>query len=646
MVLTGEPLRPGDPARLGPFSLISRIGAGGMGQVYLGRDPSGRFAAVKVAHSGLAADPSFRVRFAREIETAAAVNAPWTARVLDADPRARTPWLASEFVAGPGLDQVVEKSGPMAPRALGILAARLAQAVAGLHANGVVHRDLKPSNVLLADDGPRLIDFGIALIADATKITHTGGVVGTPAYMSPEQALGEDPGAASDVFSLASVIVFAATGLGPFGTSDSPVAMLIRVADAEPDLRRVPEPLRGALAPCFAKHPGARPSAAELAARLAPFDPAPAPQPVASTPAYRPRRPFPWLRLAISAVSVAVVVTLVLVLVRPWEATPPPGPTGTPVAEGTLPGQPVAPASPAKEIGAPLTIGESPEALAVSPDGTRVYTGNRDGVTIVDTTTGGLTNLALPGSVQDIAVHPDGSKAYISLLSGFVAVFDPATNATTNIGVQELPGAISITPDGKLVHVVNAMSNSVSVIDTATNAVVQTVAVDPSPQTAALTPDGTLLYIWSQESKRFSVLDTATQNIVGHVTADGSDGIVMAPDGKRAYAFGGLGDITVLDPTRIAVIGHINIPYDTGRIEGLTVSANSRYVFVGLQSDTGSLVRVLDAASTFTVEDAPISAEPGRLEATPDRLYVISTYNSETSEPGKTMLTLDIGGYR
>jgi hypothetical protein len=259
-----------DPTRLGPFRVLGRLGAGGMGQVYLGRDVSGRLAAIKVIHGNLTGDPEFRARFAREIALAQHVRSPWTAAVLGADPNAASPWLATEYIAGPPLDDVVATTGPLPEHTVHALAVHLANALAAMHAKGVVHRDIKPSNVLLAGDGPRLIDFGIARAIDSTKITHTGHVIGTPAYMSPEQALCGDTSAPSDVFSLAGVLVFAASATPPFGHTTNPVAMLRRVSVEEPDLSLLPPGMRTVLGPCFAKRPAARPTAQQLAAVLGP----------------------------------------------------------------------------------------------------------------------------------------------------------------------------------------------------------------------------------------------------------------------------------------------------------------------------------------------------------------------------------------
>ena len=260
-------LRAWDPPRVGGHELLGLLGAGGMGEVFLGRAPDGRLAAVKVVHAALARDHEFRVRFGREVAAATKVSGRWTASVIDADPDAPRPWLATEYVLGPSLAAAVAELGPLPEPTVRIIAARLAQALQAIHGAGLVHRDLKPSNVLLAADGPRVIDFGIARALDTTKLTLTGHVVGTPAYMAPEQVTEGDVGPAADVFALGSLLYFAATGHGPFGDT-STVATLRRVAVAEPDLAPVASGLRELLGQCMAKDPSARPTAEQLAPTL------------------------------------------------------------------------------------------------------------------------------------------------------------------------------------------------------------------------------------------------------------------------------------------------------------------------------------------------------------------------------------------
>jgi hypothetical protein len=256
-----------DPLTVGPYRLLGRLGAGGMGQVFLGRSPGGRLVAVKVVRHELAGEPGFRKRFAREVSAARNVSGMFTALVVDADPDADVPWLATAYVPGPSLTEAVEEHGVLpAPSVVG-LAAGLAEGLAAIHAAGVVHRDLKPSNVLLAHDGPRVIDFGISRAIETTMLTQSGTVMGSPGFMSPEQADGAPVGPPSDIFSLGAVLTFAATGAGPFGIGPTP-ALLYRVVTREPDLARVPPELRGLIGRCLTKDPAGRPTAGDLLAEL------------------------------------------------------------------------------------------------------------------------------------------------------------------------------------------------------------------------------------------------------------------------------------------------------------------------------------------------------------------------------------------
>ncbi|MGC0380987.1 serine/threonine-protein kinase [Streptomyces sp. SAI-129] len=259
-----DALRAGDPDRIGAYRLVGRLGSGGMGQVFLGRSAGGRPVAVKVIRPEYGADAGFRRSFAREVEAARRVGGFFTAQIVDADPDAERPWLVSAFVPGPSLHTVVSEHGGLPTRALRVLAAGLAEGLDAIHRCGLVHRDLKPGNVVVAADGPRVIDFGIARALEASSHTVSGVVAGTPAYMSPEQARGDRGiGPASDVFALGSVLAFAATGRAPFGDGH-PAAMLYRIVQEEPDLTLVDHELRGLVAACLAKEPDTRPTAAGL----------------------------------------------------------------------------------------------------------------------------------------------------------------------------------------------------------------------------------------------------------------------------------------------------------------------------------------------------------------------------------------------
>ncbi|WP_062218156.1 serine/threonine-protein kinase [Streptomyces sp. NBRC 109706] len=257
-------LRPEDPARIGDYRLVGRLGSGGMGQVFLGRSAGGRPVAVKVIRPEYGADPGFRRSFAREVEAARRVGGFFTAQVVDADPDAELPWLVSAYIAGPSLERAVAEHGPLPLATVRVLGAGLAEGLVAIHRCDLVHRDLKPGNVVLASDGPRVIDFGIARALEATTRTVSGVITGTPAYMSPEQARGAaDIGPASDVFALGSVLAFAATGAAPFA-GGHPAAVLFQVVQEEPELATLDAWLRGVVRACLAKDPADRPTPAEL----------------------------------------------------------------------------------------------------------------------------------------------------------------------------------------------------------------------------------------------------------------------------------------------------------------------------------------------------------------------------------------------
>ena len=258
-----EPLAAGDPWQVGAYRLRARLGSGGMGQVFLGYSPAGRAVAVKVIHPELAKDPMFRTRFRREVAAAKAVSGAYTAPVTAAGPDDDPPWLATAFVPGPSLAGVIAAAGPLPEPSVWKLTAGLVEALQAVHAAGLVHRDLKPANVLLATDGPRVIDFGISAAFEGTRMTSTGLIIGTPSFMSPEQAEGARVGPESDVFSLGCVIVFAATGAGPFGDGQL-ASVLYRVVHTQPALDGVPRGLREVAAACLAKVPTDRPTLAWL----------------------------------------------------------------------------------------------------------------------------------------------------------------------------------------------------------------------------------------------------------------------------------------------------------------------------------------------------------------------------------------------
>ena len=296
-----SPLEDGDPVAVGPYVLRGRLGQGGMGRVFLAAAPDGEQVAVKVMLAAHRADPEFRKRFEREVSALRSVGGSRVPRLIDADPGAGTPWLAMAYIAGPALETVVREDGPLAApgevRALGLA---LAEGLAAMHARGLVHRDLKPANILMADDGPWIIDLGIARSDEMTAVTQAGFAVGTTRFMSPEQLEGASLGPPTDIFSLGSVLAYAATGRHPFAATRGQ-SITARILGEPPDLDPVSVPLRDIIRACLAKDPALRPAATTVASALAGLEPARPPEaaPRAVAPFLPPRRPSPQPRLQV-----------------------------------------------------------------------------------------------------------------------------------------------------------------------------------------------------------------------------------------------------------------------------------------------------------------------------------------------------------
>jgi serine/threonine protein kinase len=340
-----EPLRAGDPGEIAGYRLGARLGAGGMGQVYLAFTRGGRPVALKVVRPDLGDDPDFRRRFRQEVAAARRVHGMYTAQVLDANPDATPPWLVTAYVPGPSLHQAVAGHGPMPPGTVALLMAGVAEALQAIHGAGVVHRDLKPSNVLLAPDGPRVIDFGIAWAAEATSVTRTGIRVGSPQYMAPEQVAGMAVSPAIDVFALGSLAAYAATGLAPFGEG-AMEAVMYRVMHEQADLSRCPPPLRDLVQRCLAKEPADRPSLAAIVAECHDYANQ-TPQAVQS-----------WLPPTVAAALAQHAPPPPPPSPPPGRTTPPPPPPGRPTPPAPtsgppLPGRP--PPAPSPPPGAPWT---------------------------------------------------------------------------------------------------------------------------------------------------------------------------------------------------------------------------------------------------------------------------------------------------
>jgi len=379
------------PEYAGHYRLESCLGSGGMGVVHLARSTSGMKLAVKVVHSAFANDPEFRGRFRQEVAAARRVSGAFTASVVDADPEAERPWMATLFIPGPTLSDHVKRNGPMPPSQLRRLMAGLAEALRDIHRVGVVHRDLKPSNVLLAEDGPKVIDFGISRPKDSELRTETGKLIGTPPFMAPEQfRRPREVGPAADVFALGSVLVHAATGRGPFD-SDSPYVVAYQVVHDEPDLTGVPENLAPVVLRCLAKEPEDRPTPDELMRELrsvaASYDTQafiPAQRATHTTipeprePEPRPRR-TPRRKVVLSSVALVLVAAGALASARlldagdatPRVATPPSASAGFRSWEA----KPLAAGMPQCSYGAgKLLCGQSGSVFALDPaDGSLLW---------------------------------------------------------------------------------------------------------------------------------------------------------------------------------------------------------------------------------------------------------------------------------
>ncbi|MGW2567725.1 serine/threonine-protein kinase [Streptomyces sp. NPDC001537] len=371
------------PEYAGHYRLESCLGSGGMGVVHLARSTSGMKLAVKVVHAEFAKDPEFRGRFRQEVAAARRVSGAFTASVVDADPEAERPWMATLFIPGPTLSEHVKRNGPMPPAQLRRLMAGLAEALRDIHRVGVVHRDLKPSNVLLAEDGPKVIDFGISRPKDSELRTETGKLIGTPPFMAPEQfRRPREVGPAADVFALGSVLVHASTGRGPFD-SDSPYVVAYQVVHDEPDLTGVPENLAPLVLRCLAKEPEDRPTPDELMRELrsvaASYDtqafiPAQRTADVAipepREPEPRPRR-RPHRKAVLSAVALVLVAAGALASVpllgggdrAPRTTTPPSAAVGF----GTWQTKPLATGMPQCSYSGKLICGQSGLVFALDP---------------------------------------------------------------------------------------------------------------------------------------------------------------------------------------------------------------------------------------------------------------------------------------
>ena len=449
-----NPLRAGDPEFVGGYRLLGRLGAGGMAQVFLGTSPGGRKVAVKLIRPEYADDDEFRRRFAREIAAARQVGGFHTAAVVDADPDAEPPWMVTAYIPGPSLSEAVGQNGPLDPAQVSELGAALAEGLSAIHACGLIHRDLKPGNIILGPDGPRIIDFGVARSANSSSLTTVNALIGTYGYMAPEQLGRKQVTARSDVFALGGVLVFAATGHGPFDADDLP-AVIGRILSEPPDLAPLTGSLAGILGRCLNKDPESRPSLADLIAYFA------APEQAADAPT-----------AAAGAGPVAVPdldrtrVTERDVPLWPGDdvdatVTPAVSATQAGLAARLAAGATLAPGAPGSlTLACAPLIGHSGPITQVgwSPDGKLLATASADGrVRLWDTRswrqTGPDLSARLPhgsldGGFAQLVFTPD-SRAVLAKPAGMAAVFGWQTDTGTPLSSPVRTWARFISPDGR-----------------------------------------------------------------------------------------------------------------------------------------------------------------------------------------------------
>ncbi|MFJ8164874.1 WD40 repeat domain-containing serine/threonine protein kinase [Streptomyces sp. NPDC096136] len=501
-----RPLRPGDPQSVGPYRLEGRLGEGGMGQVFLGTSPGGRRVAVKLIRPELAGAPRFRERFAREVEAARQVGGFHTAQVVDADPTAQPPWLATAFIPGPTLRHLVDADGPRDPAAVLRLGAGIAEGLAAIHRCGLVHRDLKPGNVIVAEDGPRIIDFGIAHEAGADALTRTGSVIGTYAYMSPEQVRGETLSPAGDVFAFGSVLAFAATGRSPFEATTVP-AIVHRVVTEPPRLDGLASPLRELVEACLAKDPARRPRTDEVLARLSVTGPGPAP----GAPG--------------GASGPAPAVALHALATQP--ATPPPGPPGPPTAP-----------RPAKGVSRRgLLLGGTGALAAAVAVPAYLFRDSWSGPAAEQDRTRPVARLeGHPQSLECLAFSPDGRTLAAAGSAGELWLWDTVTRRATTKFAGEPPHVIGLafTPDGRTL-VGSCRDGTLRRWDARTRTPMPAVSgfeafSVPTPYSLAVSPDGAVLA--AAGGGTLQLFDLAGGRRTKKLDAGEPSGVLFSPDGK------------------------------------------------------------------------------------------------------------------
>ena len=517
----GPPTAPnsGGPGHVGPYRVHRRLGVGGMGTVSLATSPGGRTVAVKVAHPELAGDTEFRRRFTIEVEAARRVGGFYTAQVVDADPDGDPPWLATAYIAGPTLLEAVRSHGPLPAASTAALGAGLAEGLAAVHAAGVVHRDLKPGNIIVAADGPRLIDFGIARALDAAAATRTSAVLGTAAYMAPEQVTGGGIGPPCDVFALGCVLVFAATGRSPFGEGPSH-AITHRIVHGEPDLSGVPQPLAELVVTCLAKDPRDRPTVERVLQRLA-----------AEPPGSRDdARPQPWLPDDLTEEIAA----------RAADAEEATGPQNSPAA---LQQSGLFPPTRLEDRAQPPRSRTRRFAWAGGVLGTAVLLA----AALIAWDTSPRPELTLDdhdGTVQGVAFSPD-SAVLATGAEGGVQLWDSQTGE--RLHTMEAPGvqSVSFSPSGD--RIAAGCRHSVCIWDTGSGELVEELSGhEGAVHDAAFSAEGGLLASASQDTTA-RIWDAETGEHLDTVgTPSNANAVAFDPSGAM-YVVAGSTDISLWD---------------------------------------------------------------------------------------------------
>ncbi|MDA2803785.1 WD40 repeat domain-containing serine/threonine protein kinase [Nocardiopsis suaedae] len=577
-----EPLDPSDPERIGDYRLTHRLGEGGMGRVYLGRTTSGRLVAVKVIRSGLVQDGGFRARFAREVDAARRVGGFHTAPVVGADLDAAQPWIATAYIPGPTLFQRVRDDGPVAPPDLHALVVGLAEGLKAVHDRGLVHRDLKPGNVILGDDGPRIIDFGIARPLDAESLTTREAVFGTLPYMSPEQTNGSRVGPSSDVFSLGTVLAYAATGTNPFNGATM-AETVHRLIGPPPDPGDMDPGTRALIADCWEPDPDRRPTPGAILARFEALpataaEPAPedggsaassapdtatAVEPTAEhggaqpqeggagAPARPPRRPR-RARIMGTAAALTALATVVVVTVVALNAD-----TG---AEGGGPGRsPSAAATDGNEPVLTIDTGHATSVgpLAFSPDGNVLATVSLDSsVRVWDTVTGERVTVARGEDLwmSDVAFAPDGTTLAVTGYSeqgGMVMLRDTESwrvgDAMIRAPEDDYPvNGLAYSPDGSTLATTSSDRDvSVRLWDIGTGEEIRPLPGEGSESFAVeFSPDGDILATGGPQGMELWDTDTwEKRSTVGH--AESVLFVVFSPDGSTVATVSGGSDSTI-----------------------------------------------------------------------------------------------------